>query len=379
MGRSYEVVVAGLGVMGAAVAHELAKRGVRVLAVDRYRPPHTLGSSHGETRIIREAYFEHPLYVPLVRRAIDLWTTMGRDAGIELLRQTGALALGSSDGRLVTGTLESARVHGVPHEVLSAGQVRERFPHLDPPDQCIAVLEHRAGVLLAEPCLEVLLGLAARAGAEIRFDDPIVSWERSDKGLIYRTATEELPCGRIVLAAGPWTPALLTANGLAVPSGMEVERQVVAFFEAETGGGADGPIVLWEHEPGRMFYMLPDGRGGVKAGIHHDGGPYDPDTADRSVRDADLDRITSLYYRLAPGAPATIRGSSVCLYTNMPDGHFLIDEHADERNLIVASACSGHGFKFAPALSPLVADLAIRHPPGPESEPFRWRSERLPA
>jgi sarcosine oxidase len=255
-------------------------------------------------------------------------------------------------------------------------EVRERFPHLDPPDSSVGVLEHRAGVLLAERCLESLTRLAADAGAEIRLDDPLLSWEESGNGLSFRTSSEELPCGRLVLAAGPWTPALLASNGLAPPSRMEIVRHVVAFFGGASQAGSDGPIVLWEYEPDRMFYTLPDANGGVKAGLHHDGEIVDPESPDRSVRDADLDRIIALWRRLSPRECTEVRDSCVCLYTNMPDRHFLIDVHADQPNVIVASACSGHGFKFAPALAPLVADLALRHPTGPEAEPFRWRGRR---
>jgi sarcosine oxidase len=376
MGRSYEVVVVGLGVMGAAITRELAMRGMRVLAVDRYRPPHALGSSHGETRIIREAYFEHPLYVPLVRRAFEAWSDVERAAGETLFRRTGALTLGPADGRLIGGTRDSAITHAIDHEVLSAADARQRFPHLDPPDSCVGILENRAGVLLAERCVEALTRLAADAGAEIRFDEPLLSWRRSGSGLTFRTRSEERPCGRLILAAGPWTPALLAANGLALPSRMEVERQVVAFFGGERYAGADGPVVLWEYEPDRFFYTLPDSNGGVKAGLHHDGEPFDPETADRSVRVDDLERIRTLLRRLSPEQRGDVRESAVCLYTNMPDGHFLIDAHTDEPNVIVASVCSGHGFKFAPALAPLVADLTLHHPTGPEAEPFRWRGRR---
>jgi len=361
--------------MGAAVTYELAKRGVRVVAADRHRPPHVLGSSHGSTRIIREAYFEDALYVPLVRRATRAWRTIESEAGVTLMERTGSLVVGTGSGRLVRGALESARGYEVAYEMLDAEMIRERFPPLDPPSDHVGVFEPGAGILFAERAIESLLRLAAAAGAEIRFDEPVLGWHRAGGGLLYRTSAEQLPCARIVLSAGPWTPKLLASNGLASPDGMEVERQVVAFFAPPEGEpGATGlPVVLWEAEPGLVFYSLPDGRGGVKAGIHHGGEAFDPDSADRMVYDADIERITQQFDRLAPGARSEITEANVCLYTNMPDGHFLIDEHVEEPNVIVASACSGHGFKFAPALAPFVADITLRHPTGPEVEAFRWR------
>lgn len=374
MDRSFEVVIAGLGITGAATALELADRGVRVLAVDRHHPPHRFGSSHGATRVIREAYFEHPLYVPLVRRAFDGWTRIERRAGVTLAHRTGALTLGLPDSRVVRGTLDSATAWDIPHETLTAREVRQRFPWLDPPDVCVGLLEHRAGFLRAERGLETLIDLAADQGAQIRLDAPLESVRKDGRGLVCRIAGDEVECGRLVIAAGAWTPKLLRDNGLAAPPGIEVERQVIAFFDGAAGNHdiASGPILLWEDEPDRMFYTLPDGRGGLKAGVHHGGTPFDADEPDRPVSDADIARITDLLKRIVPGAgPA--REAEMCLYTNMPDGHFLIDAHLDEPRVIVASACSGHGFKFAPALGPLIADLALNHPPGPEAAPFRWR------
>lgn len=380
MGKSYEVVVAGLGVMGAAITLELARRGVRVLGIDRYSPPHSLGSSHGATRIIREAYFEHPQYVPLVRLAFDGWAALEREAGISLYQRTGALVIGNRDSSLIRGSLESVRIHDVPHEFLGAGEIRARFPQFDPPDGQVGVLEQRAGTLLAEPAVQAMLDLARSLGAEIRFDEPLLGWTRSGAGLEFRTPAETLPCGRLVLATGPWLPALLDAGGLARPARIEVERQVIAFHEPADGRpAAVPPTVLWEYEPDSMFYIMPDGSGGTKAAIHHGGTPFDPEPRDRPVGETDTAAINGLFDRLAPGRRGPMRSASMCLYTNMPDGHFLLDTHPGEPNVIVASACSGHGFKFAPALAPLVADMTLGHPSGAELLPFGWRGRRTPA
>src|SRR6266516_7762766 len=183
MPSSYDVIVAGLGAMGSAVAFQLAQKGRRVLGLDRFAPPHSLGSSHGQTRIIREAYFEHPLYVPLVQRAYELWAELEKGAGRSLLRETGGLMIGKPDSAVVVGATRSAHEHSLQHEVLSAAEVRSRFPALQPTDEMLAVWEPRAGILFPEICIEAHLTMARKHGAELRTEEPAVSWERDGGGV----------------------------------------------------------------------------------------------------------------------------------------------------------------------------------------------------
>src|SRR4051812_20791235 len=171
-----DIIVAGLGAMGSAVAMNLSRRGCSVIGFDRFRPPHAFGSSHGGSRIIREAYFEHPMYVPLVQRAYELWASLERDAAASLYLQTGGLMLGARDSDLVEGSLRSAREHRLAHEVIDEREMRRRFPALRPETGMVGVLEPRAGILFPERCVEVMLDQASRAGAELRYDEPVDAW-----------------------------------------------------------------------------------------------------------------------------------------------------------------------------------------------------------
>ena len=185
---TYDVIVVGLGAMGSATACQLARRGMRVLGLDRFTPPHAFGSSHGETRIIREAYFEHPVYVPMVQRAYELWRDLEKESGTTLLRETGGVMIGRPDSDLVKGARHSAELHGLRHEMLTAGEVRERFPALHPESDMVAVWEPRAGVLFADACIDAHLAQARRHGAELRYEEPMLRWEPEGDGIRVLTA-----------------------------------------------------------------------------------------------------------------------------------------------------------------------------------------------
>ncbi|HYD53711.1 MAG TPA: N-methyl-L-tryptophan oxidase [Gemmatimonadaceae bacterium] len=367
MTRVHDVVVIGLGAMGSAAVHELACRGVRVLGVDRHAPPHAFGSSHGRTRIIREAYHEHPLYVPFVRRAYDRWAALEAewDAG-PLFRRTGALMIGPADSALVAGATRSAREHAIVHELLSAAEVRTRYPAYRPPEDHVALLERRAGILFPERCIEAQLGLARRAGAELRTGVEVLGWRTSGDGIEVRTATETVLASRVVLAAGPWLPGLLRAQGDEALLPLVVERQLSHWFaplDPTVVAPERCPIALWEHAPERLFAAFPDLGDGIKCGAHHDGGATDPDTVDRVVSTAEVEQAHALLARLMPSGAGHGLEHRVCLYTNTLDGHFVIDRHPGEPRIVIVSACSGHGFKFSTAIGELVADLAMDRPP----------------
>jgi sarcosine oxidase len=355
---SADVVVVGLGAMGSAAAWQLARRGRRVLGFDRFSPPHTLGSSHGRTRIIREAYFEHPCYVPLLRRAYEAWAELERDSGRRLLVPTGGLMAGPADGELVAGARRSAVEHGVSHEMLTAADIRRRFPGFVPPDDVVGLLEMRAGMLFPEDCIEAALGLARRHGADLRTDEPVVTWGADGDGAWVTSRGGTYRAGRLILSAGSWMPGLLGRWGRP----LSVERQVVHWFEPardpELFGPARCPVAVWEEPGGSVFYTLPDVGDGLKAGIHHDGETTDPDRVRREPTAEDEQAIRRKLERIMPAACGRVREARVCLYTNTADRHFLIDRHPDHAQVIVASPCSGHGFKFASVVGEILADLA---------------------
>ncbi|MDQ6886824.1 MAG: N-methyl-L-tryptophan oxidase [Gemmatimonadota bacterium] len=376
---SFDAVVVGLGAMGSATIHALAKRGLRVLGLDLFTPPHQKGSTHGRTRIIREAYYEHPLYVPLVQQAYRAWSDLERESGRALFLRTGGMMLGPPEGELVAGARSSAERHGLPHELLDAPRIRELFPAFAPEEDMIGLLEPRAGLLLPELCVESLLELARASGAVLRFGECFERWDAAGEHLRVTTDAGRYQTRKVVLAMGPWMPGQLA--GLELP--LEVERQLFHWFEPrsrpELFEPARCPITLWEYAPGRMFAGFPDLGDGFKAGIHHEGEITDPASVRRAITDEDTGSIRALLERYLPDANGRLREARVCLYTNTPDHHFLIDAHPEEARVILASPCSGHGFKFASAIGELVAALVMDEAPRFDLSPFaveRFRGAR---
>jgi sarcosine oxidase len=367
----YDVIVVGLGAMGSAAAWRLASRGLRVLAFDSYTPPHTLGSTHGRSRIIREAYFEHPSYVPFVRRAYELWEETERAAGQPLLLRTGGVMIGRPDGEIVSGALASAREYGIEHELISADELRRQYPVLVPARDMVGVLEKRAGVLYPEQCIQSQLRLAMDAGAGLRLNERIESWSADSSGVEVRSASGGTQqADRLVLATGPWASELL--REYEVP--LEVERQSMFWFEPVDSAGfapEELPITMWDDPDGPAFYTFPDLGGGVKIAIHHGGETTSPRDVDRTPRAADEAAVRKLLARFLPAANGTLREAVVCLYTNTPDQHFIIDHLDASRRVVLASPCSGHGFKFASAVGEAITALVIDEPPPVDISLFR--------
>jgi sarcosine oxidase len=357
--------------MGSAAAWQVAARGQRVIGFDRFRPPHDRGSSTGRSRIIREAYWEGPDYVPLVRRAYAWWARLEAASGRTLLRQTGGLVIGPEQGPLVTGALASARAHGVPHERLSAAEVRRRFPVLQPDDSLVGVLEPRAGVLVPEEAIAGMLDQAGRHGAELRYDEPVVSWEAvTDTGVRVRTASGTVHARRLVLAAGAWMASDLPGRHLP----LTVARQVL-FWLRPAGdparfAPAELPIWLWETREGPVWYGFPDLGNGPKVARHHGGATTTADTVDRVVSKEEHAPLMAFLATAIPTLRGPVIETQVCLYTNTPDEHFLLDRHPDCASVLIASPCSGHGFKFAPTIGEILADLATGQAPGFDLAPF---------
>ncbi len=361
MPASHDVIIIGLGAMGSAAAYHLARRGQRVLGLDRFSPPHTMGSSHGQTRIIREAYFEHPSYVPIVQRAYELWDELARAADAPLLLQTGGLMIGAPDSIVFTGAKHSAETYGLPHEILTASAVRKRFPALHPNDDMLAVLEPRAGILFPERCIAAHLSLASRHGANLRTEEPVVRWTTSENGVEVVTTKGTYRAAQMILSAGSWARELLP--DLNPP--LTIERQTLFWFEPKNAPEVfypeRCPIHLWQiggDEGRRFFYGFPDLGEGLKIAWHHDGSNVSPDFVSRDVRPDEVESMRGLLRRYLPQADGRFRSAAVCLYTNTPDEHFWIDRHPAHSQVIIASPCSGHGFKFASAIGEILSDLA---------------------
>ena len=369
---TYDTIVIGLGIMGSSAAYALAEHGELVLALDRWAPPHDKGSTHGRSRIIREAYFEHPLYVPLLKRAYECWSSLEDRVGHRLLVETGGLMIGPPDGVLFTGARESARRHRLRHEEMDADTVRREFPGYAPPDDMVALWEERAGVLFPEACVAAYLDLAERAGAHLRRGEAARSWSADAGGVTVTTSRGVHSARSLVLAAGPWLPQML--GGLALP--LTVERQEFHWFAPRAHGELFAPdhcpIALWEYAPGAIWATFPDLGDGVKSGIHHDGETgVTPETVRRDIAPAETERHRALLRRFVPDADGALREARVCLYTNTPDHHFVIDFHPEHPNVLLLSPCSGHGFKFASVLGEVVADLMTTGTTRFDLSPFR--------
>jgi sarcosine oxidase len=359
-----DVIVAGLGAHGSSAAYRLAARGASVLGFDRFARGHTLGSSGGLSRIIRLSYYEHPDYVPLLRRAWTLWRDLERESGEHLLTETGGLYAGDPSGELVTGALESARQHGLEHEILDTAALRERYPLFEWLDGWQGVFERQAGWLAPERSIETHLRLAERSGATLRFEEPIERWESTGDGVRVTTATGTFDAKQLVIAAGAWESQL--APSLA--SELSVERSVLFWFEptAQREAFARLPIYIVD-DTDRIFYGFPyvEGQGVKVAGLHF-GDKADPDTVDRVASPSDEERVRAWLRRRMPLANGERRDAKVCMYTNTPDANFIVDRLGGHPNVVVASACSGHGFKFSSVIGEILADLVLdgetRHP-----------------
>jgi sarcosine oxidase len=356
---TYDAIVLGLGGMGSAAAYHLAQRGVRVLGLEQFGPAHDQGSSHGRTRVIRQAYYEGPDYVPLLFRAYELWHALEREAGVALLTKTGALHLGAPDSDAVAGAALSARTHRIPHEMLTPDEIRKRYPVLHPQPDQVGLFEYEAGVLPPEQCVATHLDLAKRRGADLRFHERVESWSAGPEGVSVRTSRGAYEGGRLVITAGPWAANVLAGLGLA----LKVTRAVVYWFEprARREEFKKIPVYLWE-DHGTNAYGFPYFEGqGLKCGFHH---AYDevttPETIRREVGNDERARMRAHLAKLMPDAAGEVLSVSTCMYTNTPDYHFIIDRHPAHAHVVLACGFSGHGFKFTSVFGEVLADLALR-------------------
>jgi len=347
--------------MGAAASYNLAKRGLRVLNIERFGVNHEFGSSHGRTRIIRLAYYEDPRYVPLLRRAFESWREIESKSGRRLLRMTGGLMIGRADGELVTGVLRSARIHGIRCEVLSSSEAEGRFAAFRLDKEYSAVYEETVGILSAEDCVRSFVGLASEAGCEFRFSEQVQRWSSSADGIEVETSAGTQTAAKLVLCAGAWNGVLL--RGL-LP--LKVERQVPFWFSS---GGVDYfappkmPVFIMEEEAGVFYYGVPDLGHGVKVARTHGGEYVDPDSVRREVTPQDVEPVRGFISRRLRNLDGRPISSTTCLYTNTPDLNFAVGIHPENKKVVVMSACSGHGFKFASVLGEVAADLATGESP----------------
>lgn len=355
----YDVIVLGAGGIGSAAVSALARRGAKTLGLDRFAPPHDRGSSHGRTRMIRQAYFEHPAYVPLVRRAYRLWFELEERRQVRLYRETGLVELGPPDGAVVPGVLASARQHGLEVEPLEGREVSARFPGLRADEPLVGVYEARAGCLAVEDCVRAHLDDAAAHGAEIRSGAIVRSWSRAGQGIDVQTDSETFHAARLVIAAGAWAAGVLASLGLR----LTVRRKPQYWFAPRDDSyhvDRGAPAFLYELPEG-VFYGFPQlDAWGVKMAQHSGGAVVsDPLEVDRQLDAADLAQVASFAAGWLPRVSDRLLDHAVCMYTLTPDEHFIVDRHPEVEQVVLAAGFSGHGFKFAPVLGEALAELAL--------------------
>jgi len=354
----YDAIVLGTGGVGSAAAFHLARAGARVLGLDRFRPPHERGSSHGQTRMIRQAHFEHPDYTPLVLRSYQLWNELQALSQRQLYCETGVLQVGPEDGVVVPGVLQAAEEYELQVEQLTAAEIERRWPLLRVPDKLVGVLEPRAGYLLAEPCVQAHLDVARQAGAEFRFDEEVIGWELGDP-ICVRTAAGELATKRLIVTAGAWAGPLLAELQLE----LTVRRKSLFWYSlaADRAEAASNlPGYLFELPDG-VFYGFPsmDDRG-LKVGEHSGGATVDdPLHMDRQVNVDEQAAIENFLQACLPDTTGSLNEHAVCMYTMTPDESFVVDRHPEHANVVFAAGLSGHGFKFTPVLGQALAELAL--------------------
>jgi sarcosine oxidase len=362
--ETFDAIVIGLGAHGCAAALALARRELRVLGIEAGERGHELGSSGGHSRMIRRAYFEDPGYLPLLGAAWDRWEALSLAVGEALVEVTGGLYAGPADSEVFRGSVASARDQGIAHEVLDAAEIRRRWPVFTVEDEVGGLYDPGAGMIRPDRAIAAQLRLAEEAGAELRFSERAISWrpppDGGGSGVEVETDAGILQTKSLVIAAGAWTGRFVP--DLALP--LEVERLPVLWFEPtiDTVDLLSGRLPVWliDTPDDGTFYGFPyDPAVGLKVSRHHSGEPCDPDSVDRSLHPADVERVRTFSRRNMPAADGPLLTSTVCLYTNTPDFNFVIDVHPTVPGVAFASACSGHGFKFAPIVGEILADLAL--------------------
>lgn len=377
MTRVHDVAVIGLGAMGAATLYQLAKRGVRAVGIDRHAPPHDRGSSHGETRITRQAVGEGDVYAPLVIRSHAIWRELEAATGAALLEACGMLVLAPRDGRaehhgkldFLARTIAVARRHGIAHEVLDADGIARRFPGFRLTGTEAGCFEPGGGFVRPEACIAAQLAEAARLGAEIRTGSQVLGLLQRGAGVVIETAAGVIEAGQAVVAAGAWAGGLLgdPYDRLLLPY-----RQVLHWFPVAAAPPAI-PAFIWMHgdRPDDYFYGFPALGGALKVATEQYAAPCDPDRLDRAVAPAEQAAMweTHVASRI-PGLAAPAMRSAACLYTVTPDAGFVVERHPRQDRVVVVSACSGHGFKHSAGLGEAVAEWVAEGRSAIDLSPF---------
>lgn len=358
MPETFDYIVLGAGGFGSSVLYHLARRGARAVAIERFGVAHDRGSSHGETRIIRKAYFEHPNYVPLLLRAYELWEKLEAESGKTLYRDVGLVVGGTPDSTVITGAMKAATLHGLSVEQLTSQSARKRFPAYAVPEDYSVVYEAEAGYLFVEDCVRTALELAQRRGGELRTEETVLDWKSDGQKVRVRTNRGEYEASGLVITAGAWAANALSE--LQLP--LQVLRKVLLWFETpqpQFDASAGNPCFFFE-TPGGEFYGFPRIDGLVKMAQHSGGQPVaNPLDLDRELHSADVAPVSEFIGQLMPQIPKIPKRHATCMYTQTPDSHFIVDLHPRYPNVAIGAGFSGHGFKFTSSIGEALANLAV--------------------
>ena len=354
----YDAIVIGVGGMGSAAVYHLARQGVRVLGIERYDIPNEMGSSHGVTRMIRLSIQEGPSYVPLVRRAYELWRQLENVAGERLLFTTGSIRAGIESNQMFQGSKEACDAHNIPYEVLTGPETNQRFPGYQLPEEAMAIYQPDGGFLLSERCIVAHLAAALDLGAEVHGRERVLGWEPKGDGMQVRTDRGAYSAHNLIVCSGAWTAKLLPhLVELAKP-----ERQVLAWFQPKRPQlfrPDTFPVFGLVVDEGRFYGFPSFGIPGFKVGrTHHLEQQVDPDTMDRESHLEDENVLRDFTRRYFPQAAGPTLSLKTCLFTNSPDGHFILDVLPGLPQVSVAAGFSGHGFKYCSVVGEIMADLA---------------------
>lgn len=387
--RNFDVIVVGAGSMGSSACYHLARQGHSVLGIDQFDVPHEQGSHAGQTRIIRKAYFEHPDYVPLLETAYQNWAEMEEQSGIQLFYKTGLLYFGKANSPLISGVKNSAAKYGIEVNELSPGKLKEAFPQFDIPTDYERLIEPAAGFVTPERAIMIYLEQALKNGAIIKTRESVISYITNSSGFQLKTNQGSYACKKLILTAGAWTDQLLPE----FKSRLNVTRQMIAWVKPKKQNAfepGDFPCWTMAHPEGKGLYygfpILPvDQFGpppGMKVAHHYPGNVTEPNKVNRETTQEEESNLIQFLNEFIPQGYKTTQTTKTCLYTNSPDHHFIMDLHPENKNIVIATGFSGHGFKFASAIGKIVADLAIT---GKTCQPidflgldrFRWATKML--
>jgi len=361
MNNTSDVIIIGLGAMGSATSMFLSHNGVKVIGFDSYSPPHEFGSSLGHTRVIREAYHEGTTYVPIVQRAYEIWFEMNENSKVPIIETYGGLLIGPKTGD-IENALKSANKYDIPIKKMTTDEISQKFSVLNPPKEYIGLLESRGGAVFVENSINHMLNTALNNGSIHKYNERVVRWSKKSNYYLVETNLGNYKAEKLVFSSGAWITKLIPTLKLPI----KIERQVLFWFSPRKNPDKFKSINMpnsgWDLDNGLSFYTMPNLENrGFKVAMHHNGEFVDPDTLIRESNDSDLKMVRDFLEEYIPDGNGELIDSKVCMYTDTPDQDFLIDSHPDDENIIICSPCSGHGFKFTPAIGEICSSLIINN------------------